>query len=171
VARTPLIGRFRRREGVPEDTAETPPPPGAQPTALRRPLPHPGQLRRERRLLVQAREERIRDLGGLLLEMYRRDQFRQDLVLQRCEDLVELEQRLGEIDALLSASQTLRRPPTARCACGTALFRGMRFCPNCGRPAADKPAAACAACGAALAAGTRFCAACGTAVPGGEDAA
>src|ERR671936_400291 len=77
--------------GVPEDTAETPPPPGAQPAAVRRPLPHPGQLRRERRTLIQAREDRIRDLGGLMLEMYRRDQFRQDLVVDRCEELVLLE--------------------------------------------------------------------------------
>src|SRR5262249_11405085 len=87
VARPPPIGRRRRRDAQPEDTAETPPPPGAQPVAVRRALPHAGQLRRERRLLLQARETRIRDLGGLMLEMYRRDQFRQDLVVERCEEL------------------------------------------------------------------------------------
>jgi hypothetical protein len=133
---------------------------------VRRQLPHAGQLRRERRLLVQARESRIRDLGGLMLEMYRRDQFRQDLLVERCDELVELEDRLGEIDALLASSQTVRRPPAARCACGTALFRGTHFCPNCGRPAAGSPVVACSACGAALAAGTYFCAACGVDVPG-----
>jgi len=168
VARTPLIGRLRRRDALPEDTAETPPPPGARPVAVRRQLPPPGQLRRERRLLLQAREERIRDLGGLMLEMYRRDQFRQDLLVERCDELVELEERLGEVDALLASSQTVRRPPAARCTCGTALFRGTHFCPNCGRPAAESPVVACSSCGAALAAGTRFCPACGTVVPGAE---
>jgi uncharacterized protein YjiS (DUF1127 family)/predicted RNA-binding Zn-ribbon protein involved in translation (DUF1610 family) len=171
VARTPLIGRFRRREALPEDTAETPPPPGAQPAAVRRTLPHTGQLRRERRALLQAREDRIRDLGGLMLEMYRRDQFRQDLLVERCDELVELEERLGELDALLAASQAVRRPPAARCSCGTALFRGTHFCPNCGRPASDTPVVACVSCGAALAAEARFCPACGAGVPGSEDAA
>ena len=44
-------------------------------------VPAPGALRRERRTLVRTREERIRDLGGLMLEMYRRDQLRQDLLV------------------------------------------------------------------------------------------
>ena len=34
--------------------------------------PHPGLLRRERRALLKARDERLRDLGGLVVEMYRR---------------------------------------------------------------------------------------------------
>ena len=34
------------------------------------------RVRRERRALMRVREERLRDLGGLALEMYRRDRFR-----------------------------------------------------------------------------------------------
>src|SRR5436305_10917142 len=153
--RFPLLGR------------QPAPPPG---TPVHRRLPPPSQLRRERRALLQAREERIRDLGGLMLEMYRRDQFRQDLLVERCEELIELEGRLGEIDALLSTSAAIRRPPAARCACGTPLFHGTHFCPNCGRPAPDAPVVACASCGAALAAEARFCASCGTPTPGSEEA-
>jgi NADH pyrophosphatase NudC (nudix superfamily) len=122
-------------------------------------------------MLVQTREDRIRDLGGLMLEMYRRDQFRQDLLVERCDELLELEGRLGEIDSLLSTSAALRRPPAARCSCGTPLFRGTHFCPNCGRPTADAPVVACSGCGVALAAEARFCAACGAPTPGSEDAA
>jgi hypothetical protein len=170
VARTPLIGRLRRRDAQPEDTAETPPPAGAHQISVRRSVPDAGQLRRERRLLLEAREVRVRDLGGLMLEMYRRDQFRQDLLVERCDELVELEDRLGEVDALLASAQSARRPPAARCTCGTALFRGTRFCPNCGRAVAPTPVVACTACGGALAAGTRFCPACGTGVSGAEDA-
>ncbi len=163
MARTPLISRLRRREPGPEDAAERPPPPEAQPGVVRRPLPHPGQLRRERRALLQAREDRIRDLGGLMLEMYRRDQFRQDLLVDRCSELVALEERLGEIDALLTASTTARRPPAARCVCGTPIFFGTHFCSHCGRPVAERPLVACAGCGAALPAEARFCPACGRA--------
>ena len=46
-------------------------------------VPPAGVLRRERRALLQFREERLRDLGGLLLEMFRRDRFREDLIRER----------------------------------------------------------------------------------------
>ena len=42
--------------------------------------PAASELRRERRALLLLREERLRELGGLTLEMYRRDQFNESLV-------------------------------------------------------------------------------------------
>jgi len=138
------------------------------PAPPRRPLPHPGQLRRERRILLKLREERLRDLGGLMLEMFRRDQFRQDLLVERCEELTALDERLQELETLLAASVSLRRAaPAARCACGAPLVWGSHFCANCGRPtAATPPVVACAECGSALAAGARFCGGCGRAAAG-----
>ena len=61
-------------------TPEAKPAPAAP---ARRPLPPTGQLRRERRTLLRLREQRIRDLGGIVLEMVRRDEFREDLVYDR----------------------------------------------------------------------------------------
>jgi membrane protease subunit (stomatin/prohibitin family) len=112
------------------------------------------------------REERLRDLGGLMLEMYRRDQFRQDLLVERCDELVALDERLQELDTLLAATASVRRAaPAARCACGAPLIGGSHFCANCGRPvAATAPVVACANCGAAVTADAKFCAACGQAV-------
>jgi Double zinc ribbon len=160
VARPSLLARFRRK---PRLTAS------AQPAAPpRRPLPHPGQLRRERRALVRVREERLRDLGGLMLEMFRRDQFRQDLLVERCDELIALDERLQELDTLLAATASARRAaPPARCACGAPVVWGSHFCANCGRPvAATPPVVACAKCGTALAAEAKFCAVCGQAVEG-----
>src|SRR6266852_7296052 len=94
--RLPGFRRFPDRESAP--------PPSPTPRAVRRALPPAGQVRRERRALLQLREGRLRDLGGLILEMYRRDQFRQDLLVDRCSELVGLEERLAELDALLTAS-------------------------------------------------------------------
>src|SRR5918911_4264903 len=109
--------------------------PAAQPpTTIRRALPPPAQLRRERRALLQVREGRLRDLGGLVLEMYRRDQFREDLLLERCADLVALDERIQELDALLLAATSRRRAPVARCECGAPIAWGARFCASCGRP-------------------------------------
>ena len=90
--------------------------------------PQPGVLRRERRALLKAREEALRDLGGLLVEMYRRGGFREDLLSERAAAVIGIDARLAEIEELLHVH---RRVP--RCECGAPVLRGSRFCPNCGR--------------------------------------
>jgi predicted nucleic acid-binding Zn ribbon protein len=155
VARPPFLRRGSDRQAP--QRRQAPP---------RRSLPHPGILRRERRGLLRVREERLRDLGGLMLEMYRRDQFRQDLLVERCEELMALDDRLQELETLLAAAVSVRRvAPAARCSCGAPLPAGAHFCANCGRPvAAAPPVVACTNCGAAVSADAKFCAACGQAV-------
>jgi hypothetical protein len=159
VARPSLLARFRRTAKRSGSGAATAGPP-------RRSLPHPGQLRKERRALLRVREERLRDLGGLMLEMFRRDQFRQDLLVDRCDELIALDERLQELDTLLAAAVSVRRAaPPARCSCGAPIVWGSHFCANCGRPVtATPPVVACAECGSALAADAKFCAVCGHAV-------
>lgn len=90
--------------------------------------PHAGVLRRERRALLKAREDALRDVGGLLVEMYRRGGFRDDLLAERASVIVGIDARLAEIEGLLHGS---RRVP--RCECGAPILRGSRFCPSCGR--------------------------------------
>jgi hypothetical protein len=98
-------------------------------------VPNVGVLRRERRMLMRTREERIRDLGGLMLEMFKRDRFREDIVLEHCAQLVALENRLHELNVLLSHASGRRRvAPGPQCVCGAPLLLGARFCANCGRP-------------------------------------
>ena len=162
MARPSLLARFRRKD---ERTVA-----GARPAGpARRALPHPGQLRKERRALLRVREERLRDLGGLMLEMFRRDQFRQDLLVERCDELIALDERLQELDTLLAAAVSVRRAaPAARCACGAPLVWGSHFCANCGRPVGEEPVVSCTNCGNALPADAQFCANCGTAVPIGS---
>jgi hypothetical protein len=127
--------RFRRAPAT--DTASPPP----TPRAVRRALPPAGQLRRERRALLDAREGKLRDLGGLMLEMYRRDQFRQDLLVDRCLELGRIEERLAELDALLAAVISRGKTrPSARCECGAPIFWGSKFCAQCGRAVTDVPA-------------------------------
>lgn len=107
-----------------------------RPVPVRRPAP--AALRRERKLLLRLREERLRDLGGLLLEMYRRGTFREELLSERCADLVAIETRLADVDATLAAP----RRGGARCACGAPLLPAARFCPSCGRQLRPAPRAA-----------------------------
>lgn len=149
------MARFLSRVVKPEPAEPTEP--------ARRPLPPAGQLRRERRALLRVREEKIRDLGGIVLEMVRRDEFREDLVYEQSAELIGLEDRLHELEALLAAATSVHRtPPSARCACGAPVLWGQHFCANCGRPAGDA-IVACARCGHALQADAKFCASCGAA--------
>jgi DNA-directed RNA polymerase subunit RPC12/RpoP len=160
MARLSVLDRFRKRPA--EEPAESGPP-----TPARAPrLPNPGALRRERRALVRTREERIRDLGGLMLEMYRRDQFKQDLLIEQCLEVISIEERLREIDNLLEASMEARRAGVGvRCTCGAPIVWGSHFCANCGRPVGEEPVVSCPNCGNALPADAQFCANCGTPVP------
>ena len=67
--------------------------------------------------------------------MYRRDHFREDLLLERCAELIGLEARIHELEVLLGAVRPSRAEPlTARCDCGAPLLWGSRFCAFCGRP-------------------------------------
>ena len=117
----------------------------AMPRFRRSSAPAASDLRRERRALLLLREERLRDLGGLTLEMYRRDHFNETLVVERCAELVSLEARISEIDALVSGARGLRRREGAICACGAPLLIGARFCPSCGRElTTDEPGEAVA---------------------------
>jgi hypothetical protein len=156
-----LLDRFRRRPvDAPAQGADERP---AMPQGR---IPAPGALRRERRALVRTREERIRDLGGLMLEMYRRDQFRQDLLVEQCLEVVTIEERLREIDSLLEQVVTAQRKGLGvRCQCGAPILWGSHFCANCGRPVGQEPIVSCPSCSNALAADARFCPSCGAAAP------
>lgn len=128
----PRMSGFRRASD-----ASDPLPHEEAPQPLRRSLPPVGQLRRERRALLSLREDRLRDLGGLMLEMFRRDRFRQDLILERCTELAAIEDRLGELETMVGAALSRGRArPAARCECGAPLFWGSRFCAQCGRAVA-----------------------------------
>ncbi|HUF02007.1 MAG TPA: hypothetical protein VMN35_06250 [Gaiellaceae bacterium] len=105
--------------------------PNERPTYV---APPPRELRRERKALLGAREERLRDLGGLALEMYKRDRFVASLVVERCAELVAIEARIHEIDALLDGTTGLKGG--AVCVCGAPLLLGARFCATCGRQVA-----------------------------------
>lgn len=111
-------------------------------------------------MIVKAREDRIRHLGGLTLEMYRRSNFKNELLIEQCREVVALEQRLHELDSMLDAVAAARRAP-ATCDCGAPVPWGSHFCANCGRPVGAEAVVACEGCGHPLPADASFCASCG----------
>jgi hypothetical protein len=134
-------------------------------------MPRPSLMRRERRRLARQREIEIRDVGGLAVEMARRNRFRPELLFARANDVLHVEERMHELDGLLmavaAAPRGLRSLPT--CPCGAPLLPGSHFCSNCGRPSGvAPPVLTCSHCGQPLPADTNFCAFCGNAVAGEE---
>jgi uncharacterized protein YjiS (DUF1127 family) len=122
----------------------TPERPGPRDTTYA--IPPARELKRERKALLEIREERLRDLGGLTLEMYKRDRFNATLVVERCAELVAIEVRVQEIDALLDGTALLRRGGGgAVCICGAPLLLGAHFCATCGRPVGGSPRSGSAA--------------------------
>ncbi|MDQ3858268.1 MAG: zinc ribbon domain-containing protein, partial [Actinomycetota bacterium] len=121
---------------------------------------------RERRELTRRREIELRDVGGLAAEMARRDDWRYPLLHSRCADVLAIEERIHELDAVIAASEMAARGVgVAPCECGAPILRGAHFCSNCGRPAPEAPpVVACSRCGHPLPADANFCPACGNAV-------
>jgi hypothetical protein len=50
-----------------------------------------GQLRRHMRELDELRDERLRDLGGLALEMYKRDRFEGQLLWSKAAEIAAID--------------------------------------------------------------------------------
>jgi Double zinc ribbon len=114
-------------------------------------------------VILKAREEMLRDLGGLAMEMYRREQFREDLLAERARDIANLEVRLHELDSMLAAAAAGRRATTSRCECGAPVIWGSHFCANCGRPVGEEAVVSCLKCGHPLPGDAEFCPSCGQA--------
>jgi hypothetical protein len=127
------------------------------------PEPDPVRLRRERRDMTSEREVELRDVGGLAVEMVRRDRWNPELLVSRAHEVLALEQRMHEVDSLLVAEETARSfPNVAHCRCGAPLVPGVHFCGHCGRPApTTPPVVTCAHCGQPLPAEVNFCSFCG----------
>jgi membrane protease subunit (stomatin/prohibitin family) len=105
----------------------------------------------------------LRDLGGLAMEMYRREQFREDLLSEQARDIANLEARLHELDSMLAAAAAGRRTTASRCECGAPIIWGSHFCANCGRPVGEQAVVSCTRCGHPLPADAGFCPSCGKA--------
>ena len=103
-----------------------------------------GKLRKERAGLARRYQEVRGDVGGLLIEMARRDHFNFHLLRMRATEALAIEQRAREIDgslALRSARPPQSLPPgsVAMAAmtcrhCLATISADANFCTYCGAP-------------------------------------
>ncbi|MBA2616494.1 MAG: zinc ribbon domain-containing protein [Actinobacteria bacterium] len=108
----------------------------------------------------------MRDVGGLAVEMARRSDWRYPLLHSRCAEVLALEERIHELDAIIAAGAMVARGvPAVECQCGAPILRGAHFCSHCGRPAPETaPVTSCSHCGQPLPAEANFCSVCGNAI-------
>ena len=104
-----------------------------------------GDMRKERAGLARRYQELRGDLGGLLIEMARRDHFNFHLLRLRAAEAVAVEQRAREIDGALAVQSAGAR---ASLPAGTVAMTAKR----------------CASCSGSIPADANFCAYCGTPV-------
>jgi hypothetical protein len=105
--------------------------------------PTVGQLRRERKRLWDERQETLYHVGGLALELHRRDLLADELIRKRTLIVEQMDVRLAEIDAQLSEIDDRRRRGRAR------EPEPAGYCLSCGAPHVDE-AAFCFRCGARI---------------------
>ena len=106
----------------------------------------PGRLGTHRKLykLARERDNRIRDLGGLTLEMVRREQLNPDLLSSQAGRILELERVVAEIESppagpVADEARSARAVPRSSAAAAGRSSRARRFCSHCGRPTALGP--------------------------------
>ena len=68
-----------------------------------------GQLRRHLRELDDLREERLRDLGGLALEMYKRDRFEGRLLWSKAAEIAAVDDEAKLVQRGLDEGLTMDR--------------------------------------------------------------
>ncbi len=95
-----------------------------------------GRMRRRARFLRRARELAYRDLGGLVFEMHRLGQRRDDLAAAKLETLGHIDAELRALEDALGerrAVTVLREAGIAACPrCAAIHGSDDRFCPICG---------------------------------------
>jgi hypothetical protein len=97
-----------------------------------------GGMRRRLRFLRKARELAYRDLGGLVFEMHRLGQRRDELISAKLATLSHIDVELRAIESALGERQgvtVLREAGVAACPrCAAIHSSEDRFCPACGMP-------------------------------------
>jgi hypothetical protein len=118
------------------------PQPTAAPETRRLGFRERSRLRRRVRFLRKRRELELRDLGGLIFDMYRFGSKRQDLVRDKLQSMFAADRELREFEHLLAGRQ--RRVNLREAGVGGACPRcqqlystDAQFCSNCGETVTD----------------------------------
>jgi transposase len=99
-----------------------------------------GRMRRRLRRLLRVRDAKLRELGGLVLELQRRGRENAELVRERSAELIAIDDEARELARALhderELSEVLAAGIVGACAeCGALMSTQDNFCANCGAAA------------------------------------
>ncbi len=104
-----------------------------------------------------------------MLEMYKRNRFREELLLDKCEEVLAIEVEIAHVDQRLfqlAPPNAAGMRPIGRCECGAPIHPGQNFCGVCGRSFTTlTQSRTCTRCGSGLRPGDQYCATCGHEAP------
>ena len=131
-----MIRRRGQREDEPSTDEFAAVSPNGDPGAAPR-LRDRGRMRRRLRYLRKARELALRDLGGLVYELYRFGRDRNDLVVEKLKRLDRLDAEAAELEDALGDRRPVhevREPGIGGVCphCGELHSSSARFCSECG---------------------------------------
>ena len=126
-------------DGPPAGRAPVGPDDAPRPTTAER-----GSIRRRLRRARVIREERLRELGALVMEMHRQGRHDAGLVQRKAAEAAAADAEAQLLAHALDSGQTVAATTSAGiagtcAACGGLLWRDDRFCARCGTPAASSP--------------------------------
>src|SRR3954469_24373550 len=109
----------------------------------------PAVLKRKRRELERRRQRALLDLGGLVVEMSRRERMRVDLLKHRSTVVVQLDAELDAIDEAMAARRPVQQATSPAAAttcprCGANVPPDANFCASCGTSVLPEPGGAAA---------------------------
>jgi hypothetical protein len=151
--------RLFRRAG--REAAALPPPPPAEPAppaeaatevfpAPEKPTP-PAQLRKQRRELMDRREDVVYHLGGLAYELHRRDMLEERVMRLRADMVAGIDAQVRDIDARLEELERARHEKREeRRKRPASEPEPLGYCTVCGSPYTQQEARFCWSCGSAL---------------------
>jgi hypothetical protein len=114
----------------------------AEPSARRPTARERGRMRRRLRKLVRLRDAKLRELGGLVLELERLGRENPELVAARTGELRTIDDEARELAAALrderDLSEVLAAGITGTCSeCGALMSTDDRYCARCGTAASE----------------------------------
>jgi hypothetical protein len=147
---------FRR---APREAALPPPPPVESPPAEaatevipapEKPTP-PAQLRKQRRELMDRREDVVYHLGGLAYELHRRDMLEERVMRIRADMVAGIDAQVRDIDARIEEMERARREKRDdRRKRPASEPEPLGYCTVCGSPYIQQEARFCWSCGSPL---------------------
>ena len=128
-------------DGAAEEPSPEGEPESTQPAALRQgKAPGRNRIKRDRQRLDSERQEAQFHLGGLAVELFRRDALTEQVLRSKAAELIDLDEQVRLLDWRLEAIETERRqrkgmePPVAGAclSCGAEFAPAAAFCWRCG---------------------------------------